>query len=104
MGLVRDALQTPLLKGPERRLRVDEDFKRACSVDLVQKKRTHSGAQVAKVSGFVAPCSARQWDGRYLRAYQAAGWKTFESSTVVCIAEDGTRLGQPPRETQVYIA
>jgi hypothetical protein len=100
----KDVLHIPLMRGPARRLRVDEDFKHACSVALVQGKRTHSGAQVARVTGMVASSSARQWECEHLRAYQAAGWKTFRSSTVVCLAEDATRLGQPPQETVVYIA
>ena len=44
----------------------------------------------------------RCWDVQMLPAYMLASWKLWESSEVMCVASDASRLGQPAEDTVTY--
>lgn len=98
-----DPSKASLLRGAARRLRIDEDYKAAVSMELAKQKRVHSGSQLVKATAKHDPSLVLKWQHEQLRKYQAAGHRSFEKSTVVCIAEDACRVGEPKQETMVYI-
>lgn len=87
---------------PGKRMRVDEDFRRFVSVDVVQAHRARSGAQFLRGAGTVAASSGPKWEEKELAAYLEAGTRCFEGCQILAVSSDAARLGDPAEETVVY--
>lgn len=91
-------------QGRKRKLRIDEDYKRYLVSEAVAAKRAHCGAQYAKTTGDVHPETARKWDEAHMANYIAAAWHTMGSSTLVSLACDASKVGNPAEETVMFLA
>lgn len=81
-----------------KRKRIDEDFKRAVSVKVVQKGMAASGAQWARAQEDLHVDAARRFDNQSLREEQAAGMLNMANGRIFSLAMDGSRLGEPAKE------
>lgn len=91
-------------QGRNRKLRIDEDYKRYLVSEAVAAKRAHCGAQYAKTTGDVHHETARKWDEAHMANYIAAAWHTMGSSTLVSLACDASKVGNPAEETVMFLA
>jgi hypothetical protein len=107
--LVSEAFRvSPIELGARRtgkRSRVDEDFKEYIINDTIQLKTARSGAAALRASNSdVHFSAAAKWEKIYALRYQCAMFRISESTGTLGIAEDGARIGEPPEETQLYLA
>ena len=100
-----DALKGELVTERGRRKRKhDEDYKKEATSGRVAAQLGNSGLALCKLDG-VDPKMIRRQEVRTMRLIQTAAFRPF--STVARgtfhMAEDGKRLGRPPRETEHYV-
>lgn len=90
----------------QERLRIDEDYKQAKMIDAKLSGRSASGAQALAVDRDMPHESVgRYWAERHLARHVTKLWSLSNGkklSGVHCIVEDGSRLGSPAEETQLY--
>lgn len=101
-----DATKQPHLHGAKRKMRVDEDYKVAKMVRSTTSGQTATSAQaLAADRDFAHESMGRFWAEQHLSRHVAKLWSLTDGrhlSGVHCIVEDGTRLGSPAEETQIY--
>jgi hypothetical protein len=88
--------------GPSgRKRRLDED---ACLQTALGLNHSHPCSSAAGRHNGVATSTASSFDRRGLVAYMLAAPGHFEGVRHLCITTDGSRVGQPAEETNVYAA
>ena len=88
-----------------KKLRIDEDFKAACTGSVVQQKMATNAYQFLRTSASgVHVRSAYKWIERHICKGQAAAIEQFAGYRHVRIATDGSRHGKPPTESNLFLA
>lgn len=85
--------------GGNRKRRVDCDYKQAVVMGAMTKRRAPTPGAFAAASGDIARTTASSWSPILLGQYRAACMLQFAESSVVGLAYDASRLGQPKEET-----
>lgn len=88
----------------KRGTRYDEDYKRALSFELVKSKRIRRTTDWSRTSGSLPSSTAWTFDETLLTAYMASARSELSGARFLSICFDGTRLGQPKREVNIYHA
>lgn len=94
-----EPLNDELLRGPVKRMRLDEDYIEAYHRAVAEGRASSVGA-LARARGGLAPRSANNLPGRWLSQYQAEGFLTFLRGDL-SLALDGSRVGNPAQENEV---
>eukprot|EP00971_Amphidinium_carterae_P093839 1856802-Amphidinium_carterae.1 len=89
----------------KRKMRVDEDFKRAMVVSEIQSGRIKSSGSgaVAFEAAKSLTGGVRRWTQKHMQQYLHSLRATFSSCPTVVIATDGKRVGNPAEMTEVFI-
>ena len=85
---------------------MDGDFRRWIATGKVETRWTKSGAQVMRGNGQDASAARKyeQQRPQELFKYISAVFRAFEDRCCMFMVSDGSRLGDPPEESQFYIA
>jgi transposase-like protein len=98
----------PLQLGTHRtrkRSRIDEDFKDSIVNLTIQKKRARNGAaSLRAMATDMHPQTAHKWTAKFMVEYQCALFRAADEVGVIGIQEDAARVGEPPEETQLFLA
>ena len=87
-----------------KRLRIDEDLKNAAAVQLLNSKDIKNTNSFLRATGASSSVSTgRLWQTNHVLRSQAAALDSFEGISHVRVATDGSRIGKPAEETNVYI-
>jgi hypothetical protein len=99
-----DALQLGTHR-TRKRGRIDEDFKHSIVNLTIQKKRARNGAaSLRAMATDMHPQTAHKWTAKFMVEYQCALFRASDEVGVIGIQEDAARVGEPPEETQLFLA
>ena len=85
----------PLLQGPKKKRRIDQEYKDQVAVRLVESRRAQTGSQALRLSGDACPTACSRWEKASLLEYQLSGVVAMKMNKVVFMIEDACRNGSP---------
>lgn len=84
--------------------RIDEDLKHQISVEMLKNRElTNANDFIRHTGAASSSASGTQWALHHCLRSQAASFLAFEETQRYRVATDGTRLGKPAEETNVYL-
>lgn len=87
-----------------KRRRIDEDLVVDTIMTSVETGRSASSRRMLRSKGQLCPDNGTLWERQALLHTQAAAWRVFKGSQAVHISLDGSRIGNPAEETELYAA
>jgi hypothetical protein len=99
-------LAQPLDQDRGRKRVIDEDFKRAVAVKVVEEGRAATGSQYLKAVGTFCARGGYNWNDQELLVHQAASWIGAAPSSLesITVALDAKRVGNPSENVEVMAA
>ena len=83
-----------------KRRRLDEDFKHAVATQVVVEGRAKSSHAYLRSKGDAVSSASSAWEEQAVMEMQAASWLSFAGCQSLGFCIDGSRTGQPARETE----
>ena len=86
----------------EKKRRIDVDLKTAVTLDAVREKKARTAGGYAEANDLCPRRAANQWQDVISGQYRASTMMSFDHSSIVSIAFDASRVGQPKEDTVTY--
>ena len=83
----------------EKKRRIDVDLKTAVTLDAVREKKARTAGGYAEANDLCPRRAANQWQDVISGQYRAATMMSFDRSSIMSIAFDASRVGQPKEDT-----